>query len=157
MKDNILKKVIDETSGSLNDLRLGLTLFKRSDPEKKNYSLYFDGIVKKFENLFAKSTNLLRLALIQEGIQTMSPRQALQESVRLNWITDVDFWLLALDAKSSSMNGISDISKSEYINIINQFATEVEVIINLLTELRTIERIESRDENIEDLEDIVED
>lgn len=137
MDKNIIDKIVDDTKGSLDDLNDALAIVKKANPTKKYSPLYNDGLIKRFENLFSKASNLLRLSLIQEGIQTVSPRQVLQESGRLNWITDLDFWLIALDARASTLNGTGDLTHNEYQNIASQFSIEVEVIINLISELRS--------------------
>lgn len=132
---NELNKKIDEIQLSLNQFSEGLQSINDIDPQNKTFSLYFDGLTKRFERLFTGSTELLTNALLHEGIDVVSPRQAIREAVRIGWISDPDFWLVALDAKMFSDNDTHHLTISEYKNIFTQFASEAEVIINLIKEI----------------------
>lgn len=129
---NILK----DTRSSFDALSEAIKLTRAKDLSGDLKAICFDGIIKRFEILFTKTINLLRFALSQEGIDTISPRQTMQEAGRLSWIKDLDFWLVAMDTKVSTINKTSDLTHSEYMNIVSQYTTEAEVIINLLTELK---------------------
>lgn len=132
MKQNPLEIAIEETNRSLSLLNEGIDLAKASPSD----GLYFDGLTKRFENIFLQVATLFKIALAGEGIETLSPRGAIQEAVRLGWISNPDFWLLALDARSQSVGGTIDLGRQEYLNLITQFATEIKVITNLLMELK---------------------
>lgn len=132
MDNRILNDIINEIKSIIQSLNDAILLCSENRSDEKINTLFFDGMVKRFENLFLRVTKLLGLALSKEGIETLSPRGAIQEAVRLNWIKDPDFWLLAMDARSASMNSADNYSRQEFLNIASQFATEVEVITNLL-------------------------
>lgn len=133
---NIIKYSLDELNKYHGELNIALGLIKENPGDKKILNIYFDGLVKRFENIFIHTVKLLALALNNEGINTISPKNAVQESVHIGWIKDPDFWLISMDARNSSINGINNISMDEYINIISQFSVEVEVILNLLAEIK---------------------
>jgi len=135
-KPDFFKSLINDTEKSLTEIKDGLDLIKERHVDQSRKSLLVDGTIKRFENLFTKVINLLRFALSEEGVETLSPRHVVQEIVKLNWITDLDLWLMALDARVSTINRTSDISQKEYINIISNFTTESEVMITLLSELK---------------------
>lgn len=132
----IFEKLISECREGLNSLNTALELLKEKGASKDFIDLFFDGMLKRFDRLFITTSHLLKMSLSQEGIEAVSPLQSIQEAFRLNWINDVSFWTIALDARSSSINHMHDFSRREYINITSQFATEVEIILNLITELR---------------------
>lgn len=137
IKDSkFFNSLIDDTNKSLELLVSAISISRTKNIDEKERLLFYDGAIKRFENLFTKTTNLLRFALAQEGIETISPRQVIQESSRVNWINDIDFWKIALDTRSSTINKISDLTYGEYLNIITQFASETEVVLNLLASLR---------------------
>lgn len=134
---DVFEKLISDTKKSLENLNIAVAIVGAKKEEEGRTQLFLDGLFKRFELLFVEIVHLLKLAVSQEGIDVISPLQAIQEAVRLNWIKDSDFWLVALDARNSSANGLNDFSKRDLLNIISQFATETEIIINLIKELRT--------------------
>jgi hypothetical protein len=140
MKNNklneFLTSLINDSGNAINELNEALDFARQKGLDARIKSIAYDGTIKRFENLFTKTINLLRFALSQEGIETASPRQVVTEAVRLSWIKDANYWMMALDARTSSINKISDISHNEYLNIASQFSNEAEVIVSLLGELR---------------------
>lgn len=131
-----LKLILSETKTSLDALNAAILIENGAELSADIKKLAFDGLVKRFEILFLQSAELMRIALTAEGVETNTPRGAIREAVRINWVTNPDFWLIALDARSQSINGLRDLARHEYINIATQFATEVEVILALLGELQ---------------------
>lgn len=136
MNKEIIKSSLDEGRAALSDLNAAISLIKKTDIDNISASLFHDAMIKRFEILFNKIIRLLRFSLLEEGIETTSPRQIIQESTKLNWINDIDFWAISLDAKTLSMSELNDLTKQEFENIIAQFATEAEVVINLIKELK---------------------
>lgn len=136
MNKEIIKSSLDEGMVALSDLNTAISSIKRSSIDNITAALFHDAMLKRFEILFNKIIRLLRFSLLEEGIETTSPRQIIQESTKLNWVTDIDFWAIALDAKTTSMSELNDLTKQEFENIIIQFAIESEVVINLIKELK---------------------
>lgn len=131
-----LDDLLNLTREKLELLNVALSFIKNTPANEKVGGLYFDGLKKRFEDLFIISSNMLIAALAKEGIETVSPRGAIQEAVKIGWINNTDFWLIAIDARSSSMGGDIHMTTHEFINIASQFSTEIEVLINLIVELK---------------------
>lgn len=134
--EKILKEAVAETRKVLDSLNTAISIATDKGGDEKQRVLCIDGMIHRFELLLMKMSKILGLALSLEGIDTLSPRSAIQEAVRINWITNPDFWLLVIDARSQTISGTSSLTSKEHINLVSQFATEVEVVLALLGELR---------------------
>lgn len=133
------KQIIQEAEKEINKLLIkinySLNIYSEFTGDEKIREVICDGIIKRFENLFLRVSKFLALRLTFEGIDTFTPREAIKEAVRVGWVKDPDFWLLALDARSSSVSAINDLSMNELLNLISKFSTEIDVILNLLKEI----------------------
>lgn len=133
--DKFFIGILKDTSTTLDRLNDSIALNKSNKIDSDFKPVLFDGSIKRFENLFTKIINLVRFALSKEGVETLSPNQVITEATRLKWIKDTEYWIIAMDARSSTINKTSDLSNSEYMHIISQFSAESEVIIGVLTEI----------------------
>lgn len=77
-----------------------------------------DGVIQRFEFTFELTWKTLKLYLLNEGIITNSPKEALKEAFRLGIITDEECFLDMLTDRNQTAHIYSeDVSKAIVIRI----------------------------------------
>lgn len=124
MKNKTFKAAIDAFSESSRGLQESLDAIGKISADDKYYDIFYDATVKRFEIAFEYCWKLMKVAVEHEGGEAFGPRPAIQESVRLGWIDEPDFWADALDARNGSVHDYFGISKANYIKLMKKFISE---------------------------------
>jgi nucleotidyltransferase substrate binding protein (TIGR01987 family) len=112
MKDE-LKYSIEKFNKALSRLAIGI---KKAKDQLDN-----DGVIQRFEFTFELLWKTLRLFLLNEGIITKSPKEALKESFRFGLIKDEEIFLDMLDDRNQTSHIYSEDVSKEIVKRIKIF------------------------------------
>jgi len=111
----------DELKYSLEKFRNAVKRLEEGIDESKN-QLDRDGVIQRFEFTFELCWKTLRLFLINEGIITKSPRDALVEGFRFGLIKNEKVFLDMLEDRNQTSHIYSeDFSEQVYNRISTQY------------------------------------
>ncbi|MCP5464887.1 MAG: nucleotidyltransferase substrate binding protein [Deltaproteobacteria bacterium] len=94
---------------------------KIKNQNSQEFQIHFDASIKRFEVLMEYSWKLLKIAAEYQGLEAPGPRPAIQEGIHLGWITDPELWADALSARNGSVHDYFQISKTDYLELIENF------------------------------------
>ena len=77
--------------------RLEIALVQNSDHE-----LVVDGTIQRFEFCIELFWKMLKRALQEEGIETGTPREAIQKAFQVKWFDDEHLWLQMLHDRNQT-------------------------------------------------------
>ena len=87
---------------SLDNLERVLQRLGEALKEPSNNSLLIDGTIQRFEFAIELLWKSLRRALLIEGIETNTPKEALVESYRTHWLEEETIWLSMLKDRNET-------------------------------------------------------
>jgi nucleotidyltransferase substrate binding protein (TIGR01987 family) len=95
-----------------------------------------DGVIQRFEFSFELSWKTLRLFLLEQGIITKSPKEALKESFKFGLIKDETVYLDMLEDRNQTSHIYSEeISRGIYSRIKKYYSP---VLISLVNEIKKL-------------------
>lgn len=112
-----MKKLKD----SVADLEHALTFLEKS----KQDGFYFAGISKEFEVCFEYAWKFLKQRVEEEGLEAVSPKEAIKQAGHLGLIKDVELWLGFLQDRNIAVHDYLGMSNEDYLKTIQQFFSEV--------------------------------
>ena len=112
MKDE-LKYSIEKFNKALSRLNAGI--------KKAKDQLDKDGVIQRFEFTFELLWKTLRLFLLDEGIITKSPKEALKEAFRFGLIKDEEIFLDMLEDRNQTSHIYSEEISKEIVLRIKKF------------------------------------
>lgn len=112
MKDE-LKYSIEQFNKTLSRLNAGI---KKAKDQLDN-----DGVIQRFEFTFELLWKTLRLFLLDEGIITKSPKEALKETFRFGLIKDEEIFLDMLEDRNQTSHIYSEEISKEIVLRIKKF------------------------------------
>jgi nucleotidyltransferase substrate binding protein (TIGR01987 family) len=112
MKDE-LKYSIEQFNKTLSRLNAGI---KKAKDQLDN-----DGVIQRFEFTFELLWKTLRLFLLDEGIITKSPKEALKEAFRFGLIKDEEIFLDMLEDRNQTSHIYSEEISKEIVLRIKKF------------------------------------
>ncbi len=112
MKDE-LKYSIEKFNKALSRLNAGI---KKAKDQLDN-----DGVIQRFEFTFELLWKTLRLFLLDEGIITKSPKEALKEAFRFGLIKDEEIFLDMLEDRNQTSHIYSEEISKEIVLRIKKF------------------------------------
>ena len=75
--------------------------------------LAIDGTIQRFEFTFELACKTLKDALVEEGVEAPTPRQALRAAFKIGWLEDEASWLNMLDDRNLSSHVYSEEAAAE--------------------------------------------
>jgi nucleotidyltransferase substrate binding protein (TIGR01987 family) len=94
-----------------------------------------DGVIQRFEFTFELLWKTLKLFLLDEGIITNSPKEALKETFRFGMIENENLFLDMLDDRNQTSHIYSeDVSKEIFNRIKKNYLTAIKKLLKELTE-----------------------
>ncbi len=93
---------------SLDNLGRGMERLEEALQEPETNSLAVDGTIQRFEFVLELFWKTFRRALLEEGIDTGTPREALTAAYRAGWIDDGDLWLTMLKDRNETSHIYND-------------------------------------------------
>src|SRR6056297_572315 len=87
---------------SLDNPGRGIKRLEEALQEPETNSLAVDGTIQRFEFVLELFWKTFRRALLEEGVDTGTPREALTAAHRAGWIDDPDLWLTMLKDRNET-------------------------------------------------------
>lgn len=87
---------------SLGNLERGVQRLEEALAEPVTNSLAVDGTIQRFEFVVELFWKTLRRALLEEGVETRTPREALTAANRAGWLEDPELWLTMLKDRNET-------------------------------------------------------
>jgi len=107
----------------LRNLEAALERLREALQEPETNSLAVDGTIQRFEFVIELFWKTLKRLLAAEGIQTGTPREAIQRAFEANWLGDETAWLQMLkDRNETSHVYDEDSAKKIYLRIKRHFS-----------------------------------
>lgn len=103
---------------SLAQLELAIKAYERSDKEGQ---LEFLALSKAFEIAVEYAWRTLKMRVEDDGLSAPSPKAAIKQAAKLGFISDVEDWLAAIDARNDSVHDYFGIPESKYVSLARKF------------------------------------
>jgi len=118
MKDE-LKYSFEQFDKALSQLNIGI--------KKSKDQLDRDGVIQRFEFTFELAWKTLKLFLLEQGIITKSPAEALKESYKFGLFKDEEIFLDMLEDRNQTSHIYSqEMSKGIYNRIKKQYLSSLQ-------------------------------
>lgn len=88
----------EKTNQSFENLKRALSRLEEAinTPVTEQNSLLVDGTIQRFEFCIELFWKMLRRALLENGIETGTPREAIQKAYQAKWLNDEKLWIQML-------------------------------------------------------------
>jgi nucleotidyltransferase substrate binding protein (TIGR01987 family) len=124
---NELKYSFEKLKEALRRLNEGL--------KKAKDQLDRDGVIQRFEFTFELLWKTLRLFLLDQGINTNSPKEVLKETFRFGLIKDEKLFLDMLDDRNQTSHIYSEeVSKEIFERIRKKYSTALKKLVKSIKE-----------------------
>lgn len=98
----------------------------------KTNVLAVDGTIQRFEFCIELFWKVLRKFLAQEGYETKSPRQALQEAYQMEWIHDEKLWIQMLNDRNETSHTYNDETANRIYSHINNYYIKMREVYEMV-------------------------
>ncbi len=92
----------------------------------KKSELNFLTVVKTFENAMEYSWRELKRAVEDQGLEAVSPKMAVKQAAKLDYITEPENWLTYIEARNNSVHDYFGISESEFVDLASHLTSLLE-------------------------------
>lgn len=116
----------EKPSQSLTNLGAALERLREALQEPEENKLAIDGTIQRFEFVIELYWKTLKRLLAWEGIQTQTPREALQQAYQAGWLADETAWLQMLRDRNQTSHLYNEAMAREIYNHIKQYFPELE-------------------------------
>ena len=111
---------------SLANLGRALDRLREALHEPEGSSLVVDGTIQRFEFVIELYWKTLKRMLAAEGIETSTPREALQEAFQAHWLADETAWLEMLRDRNLTSHVYDEAISIQIVARIRQNFPELE-------------------------------
>ena len=91
-----------------------------------------DAVIQRFEYVFELSWKTIQVAAKYMGVSCNSPREAIKTAFKLNWISNVDIWYEALEARNETSHTYNQAIAEEVYKTAKAFVPLVEKLVTSL-------------------------
>ena len=119
---------------SLDNLERALQRLGEALKEPSDNSLLIDGTIQRFEFAIELLWKTLRRALLVEGIEINTPREALIESYQIHWLEEEAIWLSMLKDRNETSHVYNEEKAREIYDRIHDYYGEMTKVLRLLIE-----------------------
>ena len=116
----------EKPSQSLTNLGAALERLAEALQEPTENKLAIDGTIQRFEFVIELYWKTLKRLLAWEGIQTQTPREALQQAHQAGWLADETAWLQMLRDRNRTSHLYNEAMAREIYDHIKQYFPELE-------------------------------
>lgn len=94
----------EKTAQSVENLKRALSRLEEAihTSGREQDSLVIDGTIQRFEFSIELFWKVLRRALLESGIESGTPREAIQKAYQAKWLTDDKLWIQMLQDRNRS-------------------------------------------------------
>lgn len=92
----------EKTKQSIENLERALSRLKNAinTPLSEQSDLLIDGTIQRFEFCIELFWKMLKRALLESGIESGTPREAIQEAYQAKWLNDEQLWIQMLQDRN---------------------------------------------------------
>lgn len=92
----------EKTNQSIENLKRALSRLEEAinTPVTEQNSLLIDGTIQRFEFCIELFWKMLRRALLDSGIESGTPREAVQKAYQAKWLNDEQLWIQMLQDRN---------------------------------------------------------
>jgi nucleotidyltransferase substrate binding protein (TIGR01987 family) len=116
----------EKPNQSLTNLGAALERLAEALQEPTENKLAVDGTIQRFEFVIELYWKTLKRLLTWEGIQTQTPREALQQAYQAGWLADETAWLQMLRDRNQTSHLYNEAMAREIYEHIKQYFPEME-------------------------------
>ena len=91
-----------------------------------------DGAIQRFEYTFEISWKSTMRVLLQQGVDTDSPKGIFRELARLGWINNPEAWFKFLESRNKTRHNYEELISNEVYAEVPKFAKEARKLLNTL-------------------------
>jgi nucleotidyltransferase substrate binding protein (TIGR01987 family) len=117
---------------SLLNLGSALERLREALQEPETNSLSIDGTIQRFEFAIELYWKTLKRLLAEEGIETKTPRESLQQAYQANWLKDETAWLQMLKDRNATSHIYDQATAKRIYRRIKKYFPEMEQTYNFL-------------------------
>jgi nucleotidyltransferase substrate binding protein (TIGR01987 family) len=121
-----------KTLQSLPNLGAALERLREALQEPETNPLAVDGTIQRFEFVIELFWKTLKRLLAAEGIQTDTPREAIQQAFQVNWLKDETAWLQMLKDRNETSHIYNEAAARRIYNHVKEYFPELEKTFNFL-------------------------
>ena len=92
----------EKLNQSLTSVERALTRLEIALVQNSDHELVVDGTIQRFEFCIELFWKMLKRALQEEGIETGTPREAIQKAYQVKWFDDEHLWLQMLHDRNQT-------------------------------------------------------
>ena len=92
----------EKLNQSLTSVERALTRLEIALVQNSDHELVVDGTILRFEFCIELFWKMLKRALQEEGIETGTPREAIQKAYQVKWFDDEHLWLQMLHDRNQT-------------------------------------------------------
>jgi nucleotidyltransferase substrate binding protein (TIGR01987 family) len=122
----------NKTLQSLPNLGAALGRLREALQEPETNPLAVDGTIQRFEFVIELFWKTLKRLLAAEGIQTDTPREAIQQAFQVNWLKDETAWLQMLKDRNETSHIYNEAAARRIYNHVKEYFPELEKTFNFL-------------------------
>ena len=122
----VSKKSPDKFSASLCQLDDALKFYDAKSPK---HHLQFLAVSKAFEVAVEYAWKELKRKVEEEGVEALSPKDAVRQSAKLQFISSAEDWLDFINTRNSSVHDYFGISEKDYVAIAEKFLSQARKLI----------------------------
>lgn len=91
-----------------------------------------DAVIQRFEYLFELSWKTMQIGAAYMGTVCNSPREAIKAAFKLGWITNVDGWLEAMEARNETSHTYNENIAQQVYEVAKEFPGLVQELLEAL-------------------------
>jgi nucleotidyltransferase substrate binding protein (TIGR01987 family) len=110
---------------SLGNLENALARLEEALKEPESNRLAVDGTIQRFEFAIELMWKTLRRALLTEGIESKTPREALMEAYRAQWLDNEEIWLSMLRDRNETSHIYDEQKARDIYGRISRYHSEM--------------------------------
>lgn len=121
----VSKKSPDKLQASLEQLGGAMKFY---DAKSEDHHLQFLAVSKAFEIAVEYAWKELKRKVEEEGVEALSPKDAVRQAARLQMIESAEDWLDFINVRNSSVHDYFGISEKDYVAIAEKFLVQARKI-----------------------------
>ena len=98
----------EKLRNSLESLGRSVARLEEAGREPDDNPLLVDGTIQRFEFVWEVVWKTLKRALVEEGIETRTPREALEGAYQAGWLSDEVVWLAMMKDRNETSHAYDE-------------------------------------------------
>ncbi len=113
----------EKTNQSVENLKRALSRLEEAihSPVMEQNSLVIDGTIQRFEFCIELFWKMLRRALLESGVESGTPREAIQKAYQAKWLNDEKLWIQMLHDRNRTSHVYEEETAHEIFSRVPQY------------------------------------